>query len=56
MTKKYPTQLAIHLPKQRKLKLQKITKGLNIPVGVAARAAIDNFIAYCKRFKGGYYL
>ena len=51
MTKKYDAQLVIRLAKERKLELQKIAKGLNIPVGVAARVAIDNFIAYCKRFK-----
>jgi len=44
------------LAKERKLELEKIAKGLNIPVGVAARVAIDNFIAYRKRFKGGYYM
>lgn len=56
MTKKYDAQLVIRMAKERKLELQKIAKGLNMPVGVAARAAIDNFIAYRKRFKGGYYL
>ena len=52
MTKKYDTRLVIRLAKERKLELEKIAKGLNIPVGGAARAAIDNFIAYRKRFKG----
>ena len=51
MTKKYDTQLVIRLAKERKLELQKIAKDLNIPVGRAARTAIDNFIAYRKRFK-----
>lgn len=51
MTKKYDTQLVIRLAKERKIELEKIAKDLNMPVGVAARAAIDNFIAYRKRFK-----
>ena len=45
-------QLTIHLPKHRKQELEKIAKDQNISVGTVARAAIGNFIAYRKRFKG----
>lgn len=48
--------LSFKITKERKLELIKIAKRLNIPVSRAARAAIDNFIAYRKRWGGGYYL
>ena len=49
--------LSFKITRKEKLELIKICKGLNnIPISKAARAAIGNFIAYRKRFGGGYYL
>ena len=48
--------LSFKITKERKLELIKICKDLNIPISRAARAAIGNFIAYRKRFRGGYYI
>ena len=48
--------LSFKITRERKLELIKIAKRLNIPVSRAARAAIDNFIAWRKRHGGGYHL
>ena len=47
--------LSFKITRERKLELIKIAKDLNIPISRVCRAAIGNFIAYRKRFKGGYY-
>ena len=48
--------LSFKITRERKLELIKIAKSLDIPISRASRAAIGNFIAYRKRFKGGYYI
>ena len=48
--------LSFKITRERKLELIKIAKDLNIPISRACRAAVNNFIAYRKRFRGGRYI
>ncbi len=48
--------LSFKITRERKLELIKIAKDLNIPPSRACRAAVNNFIAYRKRFRGGRYI